>query len=133
MVERDHRRRTGRGLVSAGAVVFALLLASLVPGASAGAVVARTSSPPSIPPPVSKGTLKISGDLRDGGVVEAKGLSWSPPDLPSGESILSFQVAYDWQACAPTGGQVCDGIRYDRDAVRREPVHRGPRRRRDAP
>ena len=104
MVEHDHRRRTGPSLVSAGAVVFALLVASLVPGVPAGAVVAGTSSARSIRPPVSHGTLKIAGDMADGGVVEAKGLSWAPPHLPSGDRILSFQVAYDWQACAPQGG-----------------------------
>ena len=49
---------------------------------------------------MSKGTLKIVGDMADGGVVEAKGLSWAPPDLPSGERLLSFQVAYVWRACA---------------------------------
>ena len=104
MVERDHRRRTSRGLVSAGAVVVALLVAGLVPGAPARAVVAGTSSARPIPPPVSHGQLKITGDMADGGVVEAKGLSWAPPDLPSRYRILSLQVAYDWQACAPQGG-----------------------------
>ena len=132
MVEHDHRRRTGPSLVSAGAVAFALLVASLVPGVPAGAVVAGTSSARSIRPPVSHGTLKIAGDMTDGGVVEAKGLSWAPPHLPSGDRILSFQVAYDWQACAPQRRALCDGIRYDRDAVRREPVHRRPRGRREA-
>ena len=104
MIEQEHRRRTSRGLVSAGAVVFALLVASLVPGAPARAVVAGTSSAPPIAPPVSHGTLKIAGDMSDGGVVEAKGLSWAPPDLPPGDRILSLQVAYEWQACAPQGG-----------------------------
>lgn len=104
MVEHEHRRRTGRTLVSAGAVVFALLVTSLVPGTPAGAVVAGTSGSRSIRPPVSHGTLRIAGDMSDGGVVEAKGLSWAPPHLPSGDRILSLQVAYDWQACAPRGG-----------------------------
>ncbi len=105
MVEHDHRRRIGPSLVSAGAVAFVLLVATLVPGVPAGAAVAGTSSARSIRPPVSHGTLKIAGDMMDGGVVEAKGLSWAPPHLPSGDRILSFQVAYDWQACAPRGGR----------------------------
>ena len=103
MVERDHRRRTGRRLVSTGAVAFALLLASLVPGAPAGAALPGVATS-RIRPPVSHGTLRIAGDLADGGVVEAKGLSWAPPHLPSGDRLLSLQVAYDWQACAPQGG-----------------------------
>src|SRR6476659_10022715 len=103
MIE-HHHRRIGPSLVSAAAVVFAFLVANLVPGVPAGAVVARTSVARPIRPPVSHGTLRIAGDLADGGVVEAKGLSWAPPHLPSGDRILSLQVAYDWQACAPQGG-----------------------------
>jgi hypothetical protein len=52
---------------------------------------------------VSKGVLKITGDLADGGTVKAAGLSWRPSHISSGDRILSFQVAYDWQAC-PSGG-----------------------------
>jgi hypothetical protein len=105
MAEHDRRTTTGHGFVSAGAAVFALLVASLATGTPAGAVVARTSSARSIRPPVSHGALRIAGDMTDGGVVAAKGLSWAPPHLPSGDRILSFQVAYDWRACAPQGGR----------------------------
>jgi len=50
--------------------------------------------------------LGISGVLRDGAVVTATGLSWYAPRLPRGMTLLSFEVAYSWQSCAP-GGQHC--------------------------
>jgi hypothetical protein len=53
-----------------------------------------------IPPPVASGQLAIVGTLRDGETVAAGGLQWSPPALPDGDRLLSFEVADVWQACA---------------------------------
>jgi Glycoside-hydrolase family GH114 len=41
----------------------------------------------------------VAGLLRDGGTVSAAGLSWRPGRLPRGYRLLSFEVAYQWQAC----------------------------------
>ncbi|HMG64206.1 MAG TPA: hypothetical protein VK599_14765, partial [Streptosporangiaceae bacterium] len=59
-----------------------------------------------IPPPRHRGSLRIAGRLRDGGVVTAAGLSWHPARLPRGQSLLSFGVSYSWQSCR-AGGQQC--------------------------
>ena len=53
-----------------------------------------------IGPPVPAGRLKITGDLRDGGTVAARGLSWRPGRVPPGDRVLSFEVGYSWRACA---------------------------------
>jgi hypothetical protein len=50
-------------------------------------------------PPVATGRLRIGGDLRDGGTVAARGLSWRPGRLPPGYRLLTFEVGYAWQAC----------------------------------
>jgi hypothetical protein len=65
-----------------------------------------TSAAPSIPAPTHRGTLRISGEFRDGATVAATGLSWSKPRLRPGLTMLSFEVAYAWQSCAP-GGKAC--------------------------
>ena len=104
MIVRGRRGGTGRRFVSRAVVASVLLLASLGPTAQAGAFVTRGPSTTPIPPPVSHGVLRIAGDLADGGTVKAEGLSWAPSHLPPGDSILSFQVAYVWQACASRGG-----------------------------
>ena len=64
------------------------------PGAHAQAHVAAQ-----IPPPRHHGKLVVAGRLRDGGRVSAAGLSWRPGRLPPGYRLLSFEVAYQWQAC----------------------------------
>ena len=51
---------------------------------------ARRTAP--IPPPRHRGTLRVTGRLRDGGTVMAAGLSWRPPPLPRGDRLLSFEV-----------------------------------------
>lgn len=89
--------------MSKGVAVGALLLATLSPVARAGAVVPLPARPGRLPPPVSHGTLKITGDLADGGTVMAKGLSWQPSHLPPGDNVLSFQVTYEWRACTSRG------------------------------
>ena len=53
--------------------------------------------------PVHQGTLRISGQPRDGALVTASGLAWHAPRLPRGMKLLSFEVAYTWQSCAPSG------------------------------
>ena len=63
----------------------------------ARAVAAQAAS--TIKPPVARGTLRVAGDLRDGGRVHATGLSWRPSALPRGDTLLSFEVGYAWQAC----------------------------------
>ena len=55
------------------------------------------------PPPRHHGTLRIAGSLRDGGTVRAAGLSWRPGRLPPGDRLLSFEVAYYWDACTAAG------------------------------
>jgi Glycoside-hydrolase family GH114 len=79
---------------------------SLVPGlALAGsegpaAASVRAGQPASvIGPPVARGGLRVTGSLRDGGVVRASGLSWRPGRLPRGDGLLTFEVGYAWQAC----------------------------------
>ena len=62
--------------------------------------------PATISPPVPRGTLRVTGVLRDGMPVRAAGLSWLPPRVLRGDKLLSFGVGYAWQACtAPSGGQ----------------------------
>ena len=75
------------------AVLVSVLAALLVPGTAAGATTHR------IGPPVATGTLHISGPMRDGGTVTAAGVAWRPGRLPHGDRLLSFEVAYTWQAC----------------------------------
>jgi hypothetical protein len=82
--------------------VFALLVAAFGAVTPARATNATTSSVGLIPPPVSQGVLQVTGNMTDGGVVTAKGLSWHPPSLGPGERLLSFQVAYRWRSCAAT-------------------------------
>ena len=72
--------------------------------------IAWTAAPPSlagastghgrIQPPVASGTLRITGELRDGGTAAARGLRWRPGALPAGFRLLSFEVGYSWRACA---------------------------------
>src|SRR5579862_6762971 len=83
------------GAASLGPASFATAAASTAPVAGS-----------SIPAPGHRGTLRISGVLTDGSTVSAVGLSWSKPRLPRGMTLLSFEVAYAWQSCAP-GGKDC--------------------------
>jgi len=91
-------------------VAVATVVTLALPAAGILAPVSRaapaTSSAGRIPPPVHRGTLRISGVLRDGAVVTAAGLRWSVPRLPRGMTRLSFEVAYTWQTC-DTGGRHC--------------------------
>jgi hypothetical protein len=105
--------RPGRWLPILAAAAVAAALAPLAAGApvSAAAVsaapvsaarTAATASAP-IPAPAHHGTLRISGEPRDGAVVTASGLAWHAPRLPRGDRLLSFGVAYTWQSCAANG------------------------------
>ena len=49
--------------------------------------------------PVPSGRVRITGALRDGSTVAARGLRWRPGRLPAGDRLLSFEVGYSWQAC----------------------------------
>ena len=89
------------------AVLTAVPLLVAIPVATAGATAAAVASPaaaaPQIPPPVHHGTLRIAGRPRDGALVSASGVAWHAPRLPRGMKLLSFEVAYTWQSCAPSG------------------------------
>ena len=63
-----------------------------------------TPPPAAISPPFPRGTLRVAGRLRDGLPVRAAGLSWRPAPLPPGARLLSFEVAYVWQACTALSG-----------------------------
>ncbi len=91
-------------IAALAAIVTAVALVPVGPIALASA--ARTAASPRIPAPVHTGTLRISGAGRDGAAVTAAGLAWRPGRLPRGMRLLSFEVAYTWQSCAP-GGQHC--------------------------
>jgi hypothetical protein len=101
--------RTARARAGLAVAMVALGAAALAPSSLAAAVPATAASATAatvIPPPVPYGTLAISGPLRDGATVTAAGLSWHVPRLPRGMTLLSFEVAYTWQSCAP-GGAGC--------------------------
>lgn len=88
----------------AGLVAVAVLATLPAVGGTAHAARVAHQAGARITPPVARGALRIAGDLRDGGTVAAKGLRWLPPRLPRGARLLSFEVAYTWQACtAPAG------------------------------
>jgi hypothetical protein len=58
-----------------------------------------------IRPPTARGTPRIRGGLRDGGIVRASGLRWRPGRLRHGERLLSFEVSYRWRACVHRRGK----------------------------
>jgi len=84
-----------RRAVAGAAAVTAL---ALVPLAASGSPAGAAAGGP-VPAPAHEGTLRITGSPRDGSVVTAAGLSWSPARPPKGETLLSFAVAYAWQSC----------------------------------
>ena len=90
-------------LVSMGAVALALLAASVGVGTPAEAATVNAVTANAIPPPMSHGALRVVGNLTDGGVVRAVGLSWQAPPLPPGDRLLSFEVAFHWRSCTRTG------------------------------
>ena len=107
-------------MAAATAVVTLVSLGAGVPAPASLAAPAASAAPaspaapaagagPRVPPPGHRGTLRVSGLLRDGAVVTAAGLSWSAPRLPRGMTLLSFEVAYSWQSCAPNGQHCVTG------------------------
>jgi hypothetical protein len=95
------RTRLGRG--TSFPVIIALAATALA-GLTAASPGARAASAPVIHRPTSSGQLRVTGRLRDGGTVTAAGLRWRPGGLPRGDRLLSFEVAYGWQACTAAGG-----------------------------
>ena len=72
------------------AVLTAVPLVIAIPAAAAsGAAASSTMSSASsqIPPPVHQGTLRITGQPRDGALVTASGLAWHAPRLPRGMKL----------------------------------------------
>ena len=104
MKRRFARRRTIAGRLATAAFAVALVSANVGAGAAARATTSRALGDGRIPPPVAQGSLRVAGALRDGGTVRGAGLSWSPPHLPSVDRLLTFEVAYTWEACADHGG-----------------------------
>ena len=103
---------TGTPRLAAAAGLTVMLAAGLAAGpgpavAGTGATATVTAAQPSrtapIPPPRHRGTLRVTGRLRDGGTVTAAGLSWRPPPLPPGDRLLSFEVGYSWRSCPASG------------------------------
>ena len=95
-----HRPRPPAGLA---ALIAGLVLVPLTAVAPASAARMAPGSSAPIPAPVHRGTLRITGEPRDGEVVTASGLAWQAPRLPRGDRLLSFEVAYTWQSCAKDG------------------------------
>jgi hypothetical protein len=95
--------RPGRRLAILAAAAVAAAIAPLTAGAPASAARSAASASAPIPAPAHRGTLRISGEPRDGAVVTASGLAWRAPRLPRGDRLLSFEVAYAWQSCAANG------------------------------
>jgi len=97
------------------AISLTALILSLVPGAAQAAATGSAtgarivSADASIPPPVSNGRLSIAGTLRDGATVAGYGLQWHASDIPSGDKLLSFQVADEWEACQTRQGPCVPG------------------------
>jgi hypothetical protein len=103
--------RTGR---LAGTAAALLALATLTAGWPADASAAPAATQPlavaghqaasqPLAPPWHQGTLRITGEFRDGATVTAAGLAWHAPSLPAGTKLLSFEVASTWQSCAMNG------------------------------
>jgi hypothetical protein len=88
----------------AGAVAPAALAAPAAATVAAAAA-APAAAKVTIAAPGHRGTLRISGNFRDGSTVTAAGLSWHASPLPAGWKLVSLEVAYTWQSCAPGGSQ----------------------------
>ena len=100
-----HRPGRPAGLTALIAGLALVPLTAVTPASAAGtaAAAAAAAGSPALPAPVHHGTLRITGEPRDGAVVTASGLSWHAPRLPHGDRLLSFEVAYTWQSCAKDG------------------------------
>jgi hypothetical protein len=118
-VRRGLVRRGSVGLGLAGLVATGLGVTAAGPAAAGTApatardgftppLAAGTASP-GIGGPRRHGRLRITGRLRDGGVVAAAGLGWRPGRLPAGDHLLSFEVSYAWRACDRAGRRCVTG------------------------
>ena len=95
-----------RATLAAAVVALAASLATPAAAAApATGATPRAAAKVTIPAPVHRGTLRISGTFRDGSTVTAAGLSWHAPRLPAGWNLVSLEVAYTWQSCARDGSQ----------------------------
>ena len=94
-------------VIAALSVVPGLAIVAVPAAASAGQPARAAQAAGVVGPPVARGRLRVTGSLRDGGVVRASGLSWRPGRLPRGDRLLTFEVGYAWQACrTPAAGCV---------------------------
>ena len=96
-------RPAGLAALIAGLATLVPLTGAAPASAARTAAAAIAAASPALPAPVHRGTLRITGESRDGAVVTASGLAWHAPRLPHGDRLLSFEVAYTWQSCAPSG------------------------------
>ena len=101
-----------RCLASLSAAALAASVLAALPSAAgasaAGASAARAGARPAagvLPAPAAHGRLQITGLLRDGGTVTARGAAFGPPPLPSGDRLLSFGVKYTWRRCPVLGSR----------------------------
>src|SRR5215467_7680544 len=103
------RARSLRSRWLAGLSVAALTLSVLgaLPPAAASAAAGAKATAGAIPAPAAHGRLRITGLLRDGGTVTARGANFGPPPLPSGDRLLSFGVKYTWRRCPARGSGKC--------------------------
>ena len=126
-------RRPGRRLAVLAAAAAAAAIVPLAAGVPASAARTAVGASAPIPAPVHHGTLRISGEGRDGAVVTASGLGWHAPRLPRGDRLLSFEVAYAWQSCATNGRHCRTAADQAATPVRGPPVPGRARRHRPAP
>ena len=74
---------------------FLLLATASSPGGKpAAAHRSPTAAPVASSLPVPRGTLRVTGVLRDGSAVQPAGLSWQPSRLRHGARLLSYEVGY---------------------------------------
>jgi hypothetical protein len=98
-------RLTRAALTAAMVALTASLATPAAATASATGAAPRAAAKVTIPAPVHRGALRISGTFRDGSTVTAAGLTWHASKLPAGWTLVSLEVAYTWQSCAPGGSQ----------------------------
>ena len=101
------RSLPSRWLAGLSVAVLAVSVLGALPPASAAVRVKVSAAAGAIPAPVAHGLLRIAGLLRDGGTVRARGLTFTPPRLPRGDVLLSFEVKYQWRHCPVAGSGKC--------------------------
>src|SRR5216117_3780500 len=101
------RSLPSRSLAGLSVAALAVGVLGALPPAPAAAGVSAEAAAGAIPAPVAHGRLRIAGLLRDGGTVRARGLTFTPPRLPRGDVLLSFEVKYAWRRCPAPGSGTC--------------------------